>query len=274
MTKNKKHNIPIFIVNLKKDIVKRESMEQQCRTLSLHCRFINAVDGAILEEDLILQKYSPIKAQVHIGRELSKGEIGCAFSHLSIYRQMIEENIDKAVVFEDDIKIQPVFLKILEQIDILPKNWECILFGYHRGGIDGKEATASLKWRKELVAHHKLVRLGMLGYGTYAYIINLKGAKKILQKSETLIMPIDHYTGNDSIVNLYAISPPCVRIPEEYMHVSDLSTQRIFSRLEAQKKRPLWKKVLIALRLKKMILRVKDMINVFFALVKPLKRYQ
>ena len=38
-----------------------------------------------------------------MGRRVRPGEIGCALSHLSIYRKMVEDDIPIACIFEDDV---------------------------------------------------------------------------------------------------------------------------------------------------------------------------
>ena len=86
---NKKQNISIFIVNLKKDIEKKEYMQELCQKYNLQVEFIEAVDGRALDEEDIAELYSRDKSINEIRRELFVPEIGCALSHKYIYELML-----------------------------------------------------------------------------------------------------------------------------------------------------------------------------------------
>ena len=90
--------IPIFIINLKKDIDKQQHMEILCKRYNLQCHFIEAVYGKDLDKETLSMVYNKEKSISEFGRELTKGEIGCALSHMNIYKHMIEQNIEKAKI--------------------------------------------------------------------------------------------------------------------------------------------------------------------------------
>jgi len=111
---------PIFIINLDKDINKRKYMLSLCKKLSLDCHIFNAINGYLLKEEEIKKKYSENKAISEFGKPLTLGEIGCFLSHLSIYKKMIEENIEEAIVLEDDVSLTNNFKKIINYIYVSP----------------------------------------------------------------------------------------------------------------------------------------------------------
>ena len=86
---NNKISFPIFIINLSNDNEKKQYMQQLCNKYNLYPEFIEAVDGRLLNDNDISAVYSKDKAIKTISRELSKGEIGCALSHIKIYQKMI-----------------------------------------------------------------------------------------------------------------------------------------------------------------------------------------
>ena len=100
---NNPQNVPIFIVNLKRAVDRKKQIQQICKEYNLNVEFIEAVDGSLLNKEEIECVYSETKTIEKIGRSLSKGEIGCALSHLAIYQKMLKENIKQAIIFEDDI---------------------------------------------------------------------------------------------------------------------------------------------------------------------------
>jgi glycosyl transferase family 25 len=71
----------------------------------LSFNFIKAVDGRLLDEKYIGQITSKNKTINSIGREMSRGEIGCVMSHLHIYQKMVDKDIRRAIILEDDIDI-------------------------------------------------------------------------------------------------------------------------------------------------------------------------
>jgi len=101
---DKENSLSIFVVNLKKDREKKEFIIALCKKYGLQIEFIDAVDGRNLSRANILDVYSKEEAIKNIGRELSSGEIGCALSHKKIYKKMLDENINQALILEDDVE--------------------------------------------------------------------------------------------------------------------------------------------------------------------------
>lgn len=99
------NNIPAFVISLPKDKERREHLETQLRKLSIPYAITEAVYGKALSAEELAASYDPEKAIWRFNRELSKGEIGCALSHMNIYRKMVAEDIPHALVLEDDANL-------------------------------------------------------------------------------------------------------------------------------------------------------------------------
>ena len=209
--------ITIFIVNLKKDKDKRKHMEQLCSNYNLNCIFIDAVLGINVEKEEIDKCVDNEKTKKYMGRVLSYGEIGCSLSHRKIYKKIINENISQALILEDDIEFNEDLIFILKKISLFPKNWEVILLGHHTHFSRIVDTRYNL-WSKKIniYKNYFVLRPSELGYGTYGYVVNTVGAKKLLNQTERIMKPIDHYTGDDSINNLYIINPSIIKI-NDYM---------------------------------------------------------
>ncbi|OCA56802.1 glycosyltransferase family 25 protein [Photorhabdus namnaonensis] len=109
----------VFIINLKRNIERKETMRQQSNKIGLQVEFIEAIYGESMNnEELtkIVYDYPNCK--------LTKGEIGCSLSHLFIYEKMLRENISHTLILEDDAilpnKIHNVISEI-ESIDDIKK---------------------------------------------------------------------------------------------------------------------------------------------------------
>ena len=214
-------DIPIFIINLKQDVDKKEHMKSLCSKYKLNCNFIEAVYGKDLDDQAIANVYDENEALRVFKRSLTKGEIGCALSHLSIYQKIVDQNIEKAIIFEDDIEIYDGFFDVIESIEKFPNDWELVLLGYHQK-IIRKYFCCQLSLKDK----YRLVRLSDIHTGAHAYLINFRGAKRLLSEAIILNQPIDHYTGDSKFVNLYGCSPRVVNVHNILSKVSSLTTDR------------------------------------------------
>lgn len=209
------NNIKIFIINLKKDTEKKEYMQKLCIKYNIHAEFIEAVEGVSLSEKGISKIYSEKKSIDTIGRELSRGEIGCALSHKSIYEKIVNKDIEVALILEDDIFFDRKLLDILDLKDSIEDKWDLTLLGHHTGYSREVDTRASAWKQVNLTNKCKLSRPCEKAYGTYGYMLTNKGAKKLLLQLDTIIKPIDHYTGDSKYINLYIVNPAPIRIYEQ-----------------------------------------------------------
>lgn len=216
--------IPIFIINLKKDRQKKEHMQNLCIKNDLHPDFIEAVYGNDLHEDRISQVYSKDLALKHLGRELTKGEIGTALSHLTIYDQIIDQNIQAALILEDDVDFDFKSNDLIHIIEKSPKDWECIMLGHHTKRSRDIDTQASIWQKKHIGENLQCIRFAEQPLGAYGYIINKTGALKRLNDFKTIDRPIDDW--NDLNLNLYGIQPAIIKIDKSFLNDSSLTPGR------------------------------------------------
>lgn len=218
----------IFIINLPKSVDRREYMENLCLENGLEPTIIEAVDGKTLSQNLISTVCNQQKAKQNMGRELMLGEIGCALSHKKIYQKMVDEDIDIALVLEDDVRFEPLLNKVLSSTELFPNTWELVLLGHYAGHDKQKEITSPMSfWDSHRINEEiKLGRLASYGYGTHGYLINQQGAKKLLKELEIIHRPIDHYTADDMMVNTYAITPTVIKVQQQFETLIDENSVR------------------------------------------------
>lgn len=106
-----------FVVNLAKSTDRMASISSQLTESKVEYERIEAVYGRNLSKEEYGRSVSSFHAFLARGRKLTDGEVGCALSHLEIYRRMIAERISVAVALEDDIIIDPRFTKALGEIE-------------------------------------------------------------------------------------------------------------------------------------------------------------
>ena len=104
---------------------------------------------------------------------------------------------------EDDVTFDEKLIKILGVRYLCPYNWEVVLLGHHSDRSREDTTKHSIWYKKPLIDGLVLRRPCEIGYGAYGYCISKKGAKILYSCLETIILTIEHYTGNDQYSNLY-----------------------------------------------------------------------
>jgi len=219
-------NLPIFVVNLERDVEKRQHMVALAKKRNLDLTFTDAVLGKNLSREEVKHHYDDVKGLTDFGRELTLAELGCALSHLNIYKCMIEKNIQIAIVLEDDVELSENFKELIHQPNNFPDKWELMLLGYY-SETSSERLTYSSFWRRHKVSQNfKAVKLTELAFGTHGYMINIQGAKKLVEILSNISKPIDHYTGASLYLNTYGIIPRVVSLNERYKAMGCISNER------------------------------------------------
>lgn len=101
-------SVPVFVISLV-GATRRAAMARQLARWDGAWSFVDAVDGRTLTEAETAECCNQQRATRRVGRPLSPSEIGTALSHASIYRRMIAENIERALILEDDAVLEERF---------------------------------------------------------------------------------------------------------------------------------------------------------------------
>jgi glycosyl transferase family 25 len=146
-----------------------------------------AVNGRSLTLDDIRKIVKPEAMQPIIDNkrkqhhELSIGAVGCALSHLQVWKNLLDKNKDESalLIFEDDtnpsLKIDDVS-NIMYQ---LPNDWDIFLIGTIDSHIDPSKKPS-------------IEKVGGF-YGLHAYMINKKCVEMLLSESLPMDMQIDSW---------------------------------------------------------------------------------
>lgn len=205
----------IFIVNLKKDTLKKEKILKQVERLNLKAEIIPAVYSKELSEE-------DLKNLIHDypNCSLALGEIGCALSHLNIYNKIVKENTPIAFILEDDAIISK---DILTMLDFLEKSdnkskANVYLISYMT------DYLPLTKKKTPLGNMYKFYR----GYNTFAYVINKEAAKRIAKIQMPLKFEADMWEYFKLIlgVNIYGIIPDLVLDSDANKELSSIEKER------------------------------------------------
>ena len=173
---------PIFVINLDRDIERMRMIAENLNALGLSYIRVPAILGkAVLNrEKIINSKLYSMRNRLPMPRD---GEVGCYLSHLKALGAFLETNEPWCIILEDDIKILP---ECIEIIDSLPKedDWDLVkLFCFHSG--------TPIQKRSLTKSHHLVVHLTRTT-SSAAYIVNRKAAKILLRSLLPITEQIDH----------------------------------------------------------------------------------
>ena len=98
--------IKCFIIHLHRAAKRKINVQTMISKLKLETEVIDAVDGNKLTFDEI-SKYLSKKNlyRPNYPFKINTGEIGCFLSHRAVWKKIVEEKLDFALIFEDDIQI-------------------------------------------------------------------------------------------------------------------------------------------------------------------------
>ncbi len=88
-----------YVVNLARSLDRRAHITAELRKANLDYEIVTAVDGRLVD----MHDTSTIDPSFIATVPFPDGTAGCALSHLSIYKKIIEDGLDTALILEDDI---------------------------------------------------------------------------------------------------------------------------------------------------------------------------
>jgi len=197
---------PVWVLNLERSTARRHFMEEQLQHQGIEFEFIQAIDGTNLSNSH-LNAYSKQAAMQVCGRELSYEEIGCALSHASMWHRIVTERHAAVLVLEDDVIIERDLFALLQYRHAFPSDWEYINFLTEApkipfgGPIYHEHRFCQFKWRAD---------------GTCAYLLNARGAQKLLRHTYPIRWPADGITCRTYLTDVvsYGTVPQVVRLSD------------------------------------------------------------
>lgn len=195
--------IPCFVISLPDNVERRQQMTNALSGIELPFEWVDAVDGRtfnVLDQPV----YDSKNRMRWFGKHLTGGEIGCLLSHKKIYQKIITDNIEQALIFEDDVMLHKDFKRVLGKILEMDVDYDMIRFL-------GSPKLERLKMRAvyNIDGQHWLTRhTGMPG-GAHATLICRSGVDKLLKYLDKTAFPIDALMGRcwETKLNWYTVRP-------------------------------------------------------------------
>jgi GR25 family glycosyltransferase involved in LPS biosynthesis len=183
-------NAKCFVISLPRSTHRIPQVKRIVQASPLPTEVIAAVDGASLSEEEIAGVYQRNRYRPHYPFELRRGEIGCFLSHRKAWLRILREDLDAALILEDDIELEkPQFdgslqfaLKHAEQGDYI--QFQVRETGPHPVCMD---SICKDGYRRQLVQPH------VVPLRTTAQLVTREAAYRLLNSTRVFDRPVDTF---------------------------------------------------------------------------------
>ena len=196
----------VYIINLRRNVHRRNYVTLLMRKYNIRCTLV------VVEEitDIMF-------SALNRNNVLSKGEAGCLVSHLWCLKQIIDQKIENAIIFEDDVILHKNFLAKFEEIVNIRKCDFLLL-----GACD----FSFSKSHKACVTNgvYQMDRRAKRVYGAHAIYYSLAGATKMFE-TKTRNGSITFFDNN--YYEMFSSFPSSAYICYPNLAVADISTSNL-----------------------------------------------
>jgi GR25 family glycosyltransferase involved in LPS biosynthesis len=192
----------IFIINLERRKDKLDRIKERIEKIKNkeEIKIIKAVDGIKINDEYLNNNNYKIHNKwrdKNHKRPIKLGEIGCSLSHYKIWKRIVEENIEFAIILEDDAVFSDNYN---EKINEITKSIDFDMLYLGRKVFNKNEEEVNENMVKS-----------NFSYWTIGYILTNKGAKKLINSHfEKNIIPVDEYLpymyGKNNIIDYNLIN--------------------------------------------------------------------
>ncbi|HET7117473.1 MAG TPA: glycosyltransferase family 25 protein, partial [Hanamia sp.] len=176
--------IKIFVINLKRSPERRNEIIRQMNLYELKYEFFEAIDGKLLSEETIEKSRARsnhwYKEDEGQDATMKLGEIGVAMSHYNLYQKIIRDNLDLAIIMEDDVNFDKHFQQFLQnskQVKSVMKRFDLILLGYCTHDVKFDQQAICSYWGRKRISKNYYVGIPVKWYwSAIAYVVSKKGA--------------------------------------------------------------------------------------------------
>jgi glycosyl transferase family 25 len=195
--------VPIFVVSLERAADRRTFVERAFATVGASVEVVPAVDARNLSA-VDIGRYSSRRAMFEYGRELNRGELACALSHLKVLEIVCERGLESAVVFEDDTRPLPEFLDVVRATAAAVPRDSVVTFHSLFPGSGPTPVPDDA-----LPTGHRLCRYRRTPMGTQAYLIRRGAAERVLDVAFPVGLPSDEllFRPRPAGLDVYGIEP-------------------------------------------------------------------
>ena len=198
-------SIPTFFINRDCDEERRSSVCAHLSNANMTAERVPGVEGLNVPDQF--REFFFEGSALH--SKLKPGEVGCYASHLVAMQRMLDQNLDYALILEDDAILPADTGEIVRDvISSMPEGWDLVHLC--------KDSNRAVKIISALDCDRQLVRYSRVPETTTGYLISRSGARKFLK-------PMKRYWPIDTDfrqpwrfgLEIYGVTP-CIIKPEGF----------------------------------------------------------
>lgn len=229
-------NFPVFVISLKSDIERREKIAKLLDDVNIDFEFFDAIDYRSDKFKSIINNASANSHAKYV--DMTEPEMACTLSHLAVYQQIIDRNLQWALILEDDVHFDRRLSEVVHALSLStsPLKQGCsYVLGGQQGTSDYQLFGLSLRhivkiggiwFRKVTYKKHKVTR-------TCSYIVDQKYCQQALKLFSShgfyLIDDRKILFDNDVMGDIYfcdIVTHPLVNISNSHLELSRVNKNK------------------------------------------------
>lgn len=221
----------IFVLSVESAAARRKLFAERFNGLKYSFFFGADKNKFSIEEVKEKGIFSEVLTRQHhrYSKTMKHGEIACSWSHKMMYEEMLANNYNRILIFEDDaVPDENRIKQISEILKEIPPDCELLMWGWNKNDVNNPGAILKkliyhfqrriglLKLNHKVIRNlyakpfsHHLKKAGFHDY-TYAYAISRTGAEKLLKMQTPIQYIADNllaYAATNEIVSGYIVCP-------------------------------------------------------------------
>lgn len=175
-----------YIIHLERASARRKQVDRMVEACPMPADIVHAVDGHSLSPEEVSQYYARNRHEPRYPFELKRGEVGCFLSHRKCWRRIVDENLDAALILEDDIEIDK---RVFDRALAIARN-HVNEVGYIQFQVRPVPTNATII---AVEGEAQLVRPEPTQLRTSAQFVSQSAALKLLELTDVFDRPVDTY---------------------------------------------------------------------------------
>lgn len=200
-----------LVISLDRKINRWETVEKQFLSQGIEVQRVSAVDAQ--NDKIPWNLVVPLGSfeKVYSPMELSGPEICCYLSHIKCWEQLLSSGERWAAIFEDDILLSSRAKDFLLTHDWIPEGIHILQLHTSKK----EELRRTLPKGIPVTDKAKIFRIIKPSVGTCGYLIDRTAAKKALELSKKIAVPVDEFLFNfkspfTALFPTRGLNPACV----------------------------------------------------------------
>jgi len=218
-----------FVINLNRSPERLTSMSRSLAERQIDFERVAAVDWRDLSEETVRESYDPRLNEESFKAPLSRAEIACYLSHRLCWQKVLDEDVDSALILEDDVFLKPEIDRILPALVDNPEDWDLVKL--YNVGHRNKRTIRSLGHSYHVTEPSTISR------GAVGYLVSRAGARKLINGNKPFGRPVDmdikHWWEKD--LRVLVVDPSPIELAPDDQQRSVIEPERVRAKEEGKK---------------------------------------